>query len=570
MKSYRNILTYLFLLVIFAFIFPSIYSYHPLGDGDIYTHILMIDLISKTEDMESFFEKISDSYPSSTVEGYPFGLWLHGVIISKLTGVSGLDIAHYVPLIWFFLTTSSVFLLARLFLKDKDKSLIAVVLFITVPAISISILTVYSWVFILPFFILCIYLMFNDKVNIYIRLIIFSMFSSLIVLSHSGTTVSLLGLISVYLLLYILFTKAERRFSRYAFFITYILSLIFIMQANRDIYYNFYLKLLVPARISEGIIPFFSEYYVPLIQYENLFFLLPFSMIFVVFLEIVHMMREDFIGKASINFLQKPMLKYSPLIILLIFIFLSYPIFSDLKLTRGLYTDSIFALIIWFGPIQSFFFLFGFRNLGKNLTLLVFAYTIITLPFILLNSFGSSVGTGISRYVYFYSYLVFLVSANGLYNLINSIKNEKIVTTGLAFTFSLLFISSVIGNIYFLPPISETPSERSGLFFLREVPLSKQAFGPNMRQRIEVYAGVKDSHWTIPIGKKQLFLMCSHEIYRKTDYSYISCMNDLGVNYIIDSDRTRKFVGLRETIIDRTKKIDRIYTSNDFNVYSLD
>ena len=586
MKSYekndRGVTCYLVLLFSLAFLLPIIYFHHPFGDGDIYAHLYMTDLMSMSSSVDVFYGKLFSMY-ANPLSGYPYGMWLFGSITSQITDLSTRTIGCCLPLTWLFLTILSVFIFSRLFLKNSNKSILAAIFFITAPTISIESLGFYNRIFVLPFFFLLLYLIFNDKQTIFSKIPLFFAFSSIIILSHTGTAIFFVYVLLIYLLLKAIFTPGEKRFPNYVLLLTFFLSWILVMKISPQIYLNYWAKLRVFNSVIGSLpldLSWLSNQYMLLIEYKNLNYLIFLGLAYIFLLEIVHSIRKHLVNsyfkESEIfihikNFISDKIVKFLPLLIVAIFITLAYPTMSQITFSRSLYTNSIFAPVFWWGPIQCFLFLFGFRYLDRRYVLLTLTFTIIILPFIPFSGPGTSVGVGITRFIFNYLIVMSLIVVEGLYNLSSIIPYKKMFYLFLVLIFSALFFSVLIGNFYFAPPIAETPQEVKGLSILKTAPDDVFCLAPHLRQRVELYGNIRNFDWELTYGKKRSFYgNYPMDVYLTTNPEHTKWLSNFGVEYIIDSKRVRKYSGTKDTRINERKELKKVYASKDFSIYQID
>ena len=111
-----SLLLLLFFLLTLAFVVPTYVHFIPYGT-DVYSHLFFT---RQMKDVNS----LNDFYKHCLEEGYlrydyPFGLWLFGSIVAKVTGMNMLELAQNVPFVIMLILSVLYFSYARIFGHQK-------------------------------------------------------------------------------------------------------------------------------------------------------------------------------------------------------------------------------------------------------------------------------------------------------------------------------------------------------------------------------------------------------------------------------------------------------------------
>ena len=569
-KPYTSLLlaSYLFLVILTVFIIPLLQLHRPIGDGDVFVHIYMTGLMASSNGIDDFYQRLSSAYTNHGGD-YPIGLWVYGGVLSQITGLSPVVIGTYIPVIGIFLISLCMYILSSFLLRSKEKGIIATILLFTMP-LALDFVGYFTKIFTLPFICLLVYVVLDNSHKYTIRLILFAVFSSLIIASHSGTTMVMGAFVGLYSLNYVILTGGERRVRLYGFLIVFFtlmtLASIYRPNAYTDLQLTKVEYLLEKVSFPSLATTLYSES----IRQGSVGYMISLCSAYIIGLEIIYQSRTLIFRRNSILLTEgiKTLKSFSyltPYTIIIFFLMLSASLIPTTSLTRGVYTNSIIAPVIWLGPIQTLLFLFGVQRLNRDSAILIVTFALIVFPFINLLGVGDSRTTGSVRFIFYYMVSMSIVAAEGAYNFISILKTHKrTVLLGTTVIFLSLLISLQVGVLLFKQSISETPLEKSGLKFFQEEQSGDIVFAPNMRQRIEVYSGQRDASWTT--SNEEYFRLL--EAYVKFDKEGIQRFRGHDIRYIIDSDRTRKYVEA-EGLIKSTsyRGVDRVYDGGRFITY---
>jgi len=571
-------------MIFLTFILPFILFRQPLGDGDTYSHIFMTQLMADEWGVTNFFKRLATDYVEDMgLGGYPIGLWFHAATVSKITGLSARNLSVCLPVIWAIFLAVSAYITSRLFLGSSEKSILAVIFFMSNP-LAVWYIGFYSNVFVLPFFLLAIYMLFSYRLSYAARFFIFCAFSALIAVSHSGTTSYIFYSLCIYSFLEVMFSSGGRRFQTYGFFLAFTICMVSVMTVIPEIYWNFYMKMYMVVSFIEktqsmiGVdLSAYKNLYMSAIGYGNIFYWNVGGALYILFLETAHRLRKRVIGSLPFHkrvrmdwlYNQKWVGVLLPVMLVVAYGIALLPTLSKFSFSRGMIMNSMLAPLFWWGPIQCFLCLFCFGNLRKMPVLLSITFMIVLLPFMPFKGTGEDYGTGISRYLLFNAIIVSILASEGFVNLIRVLPGKKAAYVLTVIVICSSIVTVPIGVTYFLPAISEQKPETAGLGYLKgEASSGSITLAPNMRQRLEVYGGVRDALWVIP-SNESYDNQCINDLYVDNRQNSTACLREYGMEYVIDSRRVRKFMNVKSPNEVAGSGIDRIYSSGDFIIDEL-
>lgn len=570
-KKESAYVTILLASLILGFFIPSIIYGRPLGT-DTYTHI------EETKDMadsSSLYEFYEESYRNAlhpTYEGntynYPFGLWLFGANVSKITGIDSYTTSYLLSFIIFIILILTFYMYFDLFQKSPKDKILSVLFFLSTPTILLNLLSYRSSVFTMPFVLIVTYSTLNRELPI-IRSLFFTILSVfVIVISHTGSFIFFLFFSISFLMLYsITFGRLHKK----CFLLVTCLFLLYCitMSLFPEILPQYTNKSRMILTTGEFVS---SKLSVPLISdlsqtiYQRVFVELDF--LYVIFfvalffsiaklLELIHIEITSIYRKRKTS---KPSIL--PAIPLLGSI-------DDIS-------HSIVAAPIWLGPIHSTLSVPGFFKLKTEYKLLFISVFIVTV----LPGYLTVSETGSTREI-FYLYLILPVTAVlGLYWVCKYIEENSFLIRIKPLLPFLLFglVSSFIvipavGNMYYLPKISHEKYQVDGMTWLSK-------YG-NTTERIEGY-GYRDLR--ILTGKRTLLdqLMDGKEIsyfkasLRKIFFSsnsetYVEDLYTIyNLKYYVSSKKIIENLGgdINRTKINENKDLDKLYSSKDFSIFA--
>ncbi len=559
-KLDKNTLYLIYLLLsvmILAYIIPTIIFLSPSGT-DVYTHMYNTIRMDNSNSLFEFYEKTFEE--ESLAYGYPFGLWFLGSIVMKVTGIDVHELAYIFPLILAAILVFVYYIYAHRLLLSKNKAILASIFLISMPLMPMAILQYAPSRSVVPMLlIVIIYMAINKPTNlssVFISgLLVFSL-----IFTHTGTYMFLMFFSIAYFILYALIWK---RFDAGMYIL--IVSLLFLYVTAVELFPYVHPQYINKGRmvldISESISSKLGSELVKemgIIFYDRIF--VGNNLIYVIF--------------------WSSMILAAGIILLLIHSkiesshyknFLAIPVIGNIKnVSHGIATTPF-----WIGPVHTLLSVFGIFRLDAKGKCIALSLAITAL---LPGAMGSEGGTGALRELYYLFLIIPISSAAGFYYIVPAIKKystNKIKNILLILIVSLLLLplisAPIIGNLYYLPTISGTKSEKENLIWLSKTGSPDEGAPFFMyRERISLYANKLTP--SIPYGSemrrytdnlKNTYFSEGAEEYTRDLYSF-------NIKYIISSDRTLKGFGeRRESLrIDSNKQLDKIYSAdNNFGIY---
>ena len=554
-KDAAYLLYLLFSVIILALIIPTIIFRHPSGT-DVYTHMYNTLLMADSTSVFDFYEK-SFMAESQTYD-YPFGMWLFGSLVMKVTGMGISELSYVFPLILSIGIIYFYYIYAYRLVSSKKEAILSSLFMVSMPIVVTGLLN-YSTSRFVPVILIPIIILALDKPNIRSVLIQALLVFSLVV-THAGTYLFLMFFSMAYFILYALIWK---KFDKGMYILILNLLFIYILAVNVFTYIHpqYIDKGTMVLTISESVSRNLGLEIVKdmgIVFYEKIF--VENSFIYAIFW-------------SSLIFFSGRLLKFihSKIESMEIKKFYAIPIISNIKnVSHGIITAPF-----WIGPLHVILSIFGFHKIdtaGKCIALsLVFT---ALFP----GAMQSGEGTGSLREIYYLYLIIPITSAIGFYYMISvfekylSIKQQKNATTILIL---LVFISTIsapiIGIIYYGPTLSGTDSEKEDLTWLSKIGNPTEGVpGFAYRERIDLYANKLTPD--IPAGSetkrylndlKRTYFYNDSEEYTKDLYSF-------NLKYLISSERILKgFENINGSVtLDSNKKLDKIYSSeNNFGFY---
>ncbi len=542
----------IFVVIFIGSIIPTVYYKIPHG-SDTYTHLFYTKIMSESDSLEDFYKNLKEKFFSES--GYPFGFWLFGSIIVKITNISYENLPFIVPLILLIFITIMYYCYSYSLLKNEKLSIFSTLFMLTTPVVAIGILNYETDVFMFVFLIFLFYFLNReDNRSIFLQ----SLVAFLIPIVHAGTLIFLLSFYIIYLIVYTLFMK---RVSKVIIpFSILLLSLNLNLNLFPEIHQQYIDKgrliSAFPQKISDitHIIIFGA---VGNYIYTNLFLKpdISVTMSFIATIYIFLIVLKKISSKFSFKLKKK---------------IVPFPIFLSERVPH-----SIAFWPFWLGPIQTLLAVFGIKKINKKILLIAIPLLVTTIPS------GYMAGVRGLREIQYLVLVLPIISSLGVYTIISTLdkkikgelKKKIIVNVGIFLLFIYFVTLPVVGNMYYHPKISGTESEVEGLKWLKNIGhQSEGVAGLGYRHRISVYADkIPPASTWIPYGKEMRRFLENYEkvCYFADENSAKDLFGSFGVNYIIISNRTFKFTGKswEDVKISRIKYYDKIYSSEDFEIY---
>ncbi len=561
-KETGAIVIFLCFLILLAYFVPTV-LYSKAAGTDVYTHMYYTQKMSESNSLNEFYDVI----PEERAElgyNYPFGLWLFGSIVSKITGMHTYYVAYILPALLILIIAASYYLYSGVFFDSQNKRLLSIIFLLSMPIVSIFLLRYRSSIIALPFLLIALYAALTTTLSLKksLFIILFTVLSLCFI--HTGTFLFLVVFTLVFVFLYaLIWGKFHRKM--FLLFTSMLLIYMLAMSLTPYIQAQYVTKFTLITSIG-GMVS--SKLHLPIINSLSVIF---YNEIFVKN-DIPHLLL--WLGFIYISLIciihlrwKLPRIKVKDR---------HFPLTLPLIGRVDRITHSVIATPFWAGPIQTTLSLIGFfgiDKIGKCVFLTVMATTLIPASF----STGS---TGALREIYYLLIIFPIVSVVGLNTVmtyltkVHSKYRGLLTTIFLLFTLSSVMVLPIIGNIYYLPTVSGTINEVAALQWLSGVGTSEErCVGYGYRDMIGVYA-----------DKTIVFTGHGSETRRLTEdirnvhFSKVGeeSVKDLysafNAKYIISSNRVLKSLSSenKEVVIASNTLLDKLYSGNEgISIYKL-
>ena len=407
---------YLFTAVVFVtYFFPLIEYGRYIGTDD-YTHIIYTQGMDSSQGIYDYYSKMgaeaSNPENPDNFYNYPFGLWLFGSLIAKITGFSVFT-GNFIGLFLFFLIIIGTFYLySSIFLQTKEQKIIALLFMLSMPNVALVLFNYRPSVFVLPFIFIILYIALQESIH-WKQLPVLWLSIFIITLSHTGT---FMFLISVSLGFFLLYSLVWGKFSTNMYLTTVSTFLIYIITLNwfPEISNQYATKstlFLSPGNFLANKLHFTLAQDFTKIFYQNFF-----------------------VGQQLIYVLLFAATLYGISLVLIsihkhVSIFLSRrTFFPAFVLPIQNISHSAVASPIWLGPLHVLLSIPGFFRLdSKGKCLFVTSIFTTLLPDLLHASEGIEVATGALREISFLVVIIPITATLGLLwtlSLLNKMKNR--------------------------------------------------------------------------------------------------------------------------------------------------
>lgn len=574
LKSYvsRNrcfviLLAFLFAIVVVSFVIPFL-NFGRLYGTDDYTHLFHTGKMSEAPSLNAFFQnmgsEVSNAGSAVNPYNYPFGLWLYGSEVIKMTGLSSIDGTFVFTLIFLFVLIGCFYFYSGFILATKEQKLIATLFFISMPNMALLMLSYRPSVFILPFLFLILYFAYKDAVDWKMTtMMMLSIF--VIVISHTGTFIFLLIFSILFFLMYcLIWGKFSVPFyiTILGTFVIYAISLNWFPQISGQ-YEDKASVFLTTGNFFATKFHFALAGDLGKAFYENLF--VGQQVIYaLMFAAIIFMIAKAFLyihNRAAAAFTKKTEM---------------YP----LTLPISNISHSAAATPFWIGPVQSLFSLVGIFLLdSKGKCLLIAALICAVLPDQLQSMQGVVVDTGALREVSFLVIIIPITATLGFFELVRRLKESKnahkklISFTVWGLVLSSMIITPAIATTYYLPKIAGEDYVIDGMKWLGQIGNSHDSVAGYGYRPVPIYTNMTDASYGLQSGTEtRTFYNLLDGIYTSNDTGIPDTFQSVyGAKYVMSSDKIlSNFRITRQNLtIDNNTALDKIYGSNDFGIYEI-
>jgi hypothetical protein len=559
------ILLCILLLAVFliSFAIPILHYGRFFGTDD-YSHLFHTQIMTSSKGMSDFYQNmgayVSDPGGGSNDYNYPFGMWVFGATIAKITGIPPASAGLFFVILFLAIILGSFYFYSSIFLESKEERILAVLFLVSMPSTAIDLLSFRPSVFILPFLFILMYIVLKEPVQWKLfPLAWLTIF--IIIISHTGTFIFLF-LFS--LLFFFLYCLLWGKFSLPVYVLVLSTTLIYIFSLNwfTEIAYQYNLKttlLLLPGNFLNTKINFSLPSELANIFYQNMIINVEVAYI-IIFGALIFT-----IGKCLLYFHRKVSEKFIQ----------SEHVFP-LTLPISNISKTIAGAPLWIGPMHVILAFFGIFKLDNREKCLLITTLLITLVPDMLT--GSS-STGITREISFLVLIIPITAALGLWAIVSymdRIENSRkkfISLTVWILVLLAIILPPTLATTYYLPTISGEDYVINGMKWLGNTgDLHEKAVGYGYRM-VPIYTNMSDAAYGVQLGNEETrFRNLLTGIYFSSEVNNVDDLRqEFGVRYILKSDKLITLLKGSEnnTKIDDNLALDKIYSSKDFGVYDV-
>jgi hypothetical protein len=555
---------FLLAVLLISYIFPIINFGRFLGTDD-YTHLYHTKVMASSNGISDFYDKIgatvSDPSNQENLYNYPFGLWLFGATIAKITGLPILSAEFLFVILFLCILIGSFCIYCGIFLKSREQQIMAVLFLLCMPNAATSLLSFRPSVFILPFLFILLYITlkkpFQWKLLPIVWLSIF-----VITISHTGSFIFLICFSVLYLLLYcLLWGKFSK--SMFMVIISTLVIYIFSLKLFPQIANQFEVKSTLFLAPGE----FFASKF-------NISFILDLGNIFyqnmIVNQDLMYAIILGafvFTGGKLLQYIhQKISERFSP----------SERAYA-FTLPISNISHSVGSVPIWLGPIHVLLSLFGFFQVdSRGKCVFITAFIVGVLPDLL---FETSSATGALREISYLTIIIPITAVLGFWAVISYLDTTKNTYKNLVslavwvLVLMIIVITPILATTYYLPRIAGDDYVIDGMKWLGDTGKGYEKVSGLGYRTIPVYTNMSDAGYGVPNGyETRTYLKLLKNIYfSSAEDSVAELRKYYGVQYILTSDKVTSNLGGNSSSlkIDENKKLDKIYSSKDFGVYEV-
>ncbi len=555
-KYYSLPLLLLCYVLLMGYVIPTIvYGDLPYGT-DAFTHLIYTKILAATHSLDEFYKKCLEN--NFIGYDYPFGLWMFGSIVSKITGLGLLQISLIVPfgclsiLIFLYYNYSKLF-----YNENGEVGIFSILFLLSTPSIAMSILGYSTSIFAMFIDVAIIYFLLNDKINLIKRFLIMGMFVFFLSITHTGTY---LFVIFFSMALFVVYAAIAGKMHREFYFLPILVFACYFMSMSLfpEIHSQYIGKGKILVSIGEAI---------------SLGSTLTAKQIFETFYDqiLVKMSVSSVVLWMSFLFLIGYLMTWVNRYILRNLRVGAFPALVPASFVSTL-SHSPLYWPIWLGPVNVVLAVIGVLRTRKPITLsLVISVALVTIPS------GIFAGERALREL-FYMFLIVPVLASIGYvvmkELLVRIESPKLKQGVAATAYLIIFLSivvlPVVGNLYYHPDISGSRHEINSLRWLAGVGGADEgAIGP-LGSRVAVYGNkIPVEVLSIPAGSEMSRLGRDeyYTYFRSGGERYTKdLLASFGINYLIITDKIFRIYG--ETplnlTVDSNTQLDKIYSSINY------
>lgn len=564
----------LFCILLFFFIAVLIIGYliplfsfgRPFGT-DTYTHIFHAQEMYGTDSLFDFYDELGKKVLNPALEdnmfNYPFGSWLLIAVLAKVINSDPILTALIFSTLFLGIVAISYFIFTGLFLRTKSQKMFALLLLFSMPNFVITVNNYRPSTFIVPFLLFAIYATYSDEID-FKSLSLMSLCVFVIALTHTGTLIYLMIFSILFFWMYCLFA---RKLSRPLFLLSSSTFLFFWIAVKLfpHLYKQYATKsvlFLTPGNFLSNKLHIFFADDLSRVLYENLF--------------INHQFVYVIIWAAFIFAVG------SLLVFVGNYIFQHY---SQLKDDRkyaiipvsGI-SHSFLTTPFWIGPMHTLLAVIGFFRLdlkGKCLAITVLLTTVA--PAMMQASEGMTGATGALREISYLFLIIPIAAVLGLWYITPIIKDKikhsrALITILYVIIFTVIIVTPVVGNGYYLPSISGDDYIIEGMQWLSGTGSPNEKVAGYGYRTVPVYTGKIDASYGLAYGTQtRSFIQLLKGIYfKKNGNQVMDFYSQFGAKYILISDKLVANLNTdnEEVMIDSQLYLDKIYSSRDFGIFA--
>jgi hypothetical protein len=566
-KCYLLLAIFLLAVLLISFIIPALYFGRFFGTDD-YTHLYHTQMMVSSTGNGDFYDKMG-TYVSNPDSGenpynYPFGLWLLGATLAKITGMPLLSVELLFVILFLLIIIGSFYLYSSTFLEVKEQQILAVLFLLSMPSAALGLLNYTPNIFILPFLYFVLYIALKEPIQWKLFPILWlSIF--IITVSHTGTFIFL---VSFSILFFLLYSLLWGRFSLSMFivilstFVIYIFSLkLFPLIANQYVVKS--ILFLSPGNFLATKFNFFFPKEFSNIFYQNMMVNQDYVYILILgaFIFTLAKLFQYIHRKVSEKYSQSKHI---------------FPV----TLPISNISHSSIATPFWIGPIHAFLSIFGFFRIdSRGKCMLISTLIVGILPDLLLTSQGTFATTGALREISYLSIIIPITAALGLWSVISYLDSLKYARKNLiSFMVWILVLLAVIitpavATTYYLPKIAGEDYINNGMKWLGDVgDVNEKVVGYGYRT-VPIYTNMTDASYGLASGNElSTFTGLLKGIYFSSVGDNVDSLRDrFGVKYILLSDKLiANLAGTNSHLeIENNQALNKIYSSKDFGVYEI-
>jgi len=392
------------------------------------------------DDMGNF---VSDPSSDANLYNYPFGVWLFGGTIAKLTGLSVLDGAFVLLMLFLLVILGSFYLYSGIFLELKEHKILAILFLISMPNVAFSLLSFRPSVFILPFLFILLYISLKEPFQWKLLPVVW-LSTFVIVISHAGTFIFLISFSILFYLLYSLFW-GKVSVPMYLTILSTLVIYIFSLEWFPEIANQYDVKSTLFLSPGNFLASKF-DFYIPL-ELGNLFYqnvIVNHELVYTIVLGAFIFV----LGKLFRYIHRNVAERFSP----------KTQAFPAITLPISNISHSIAATPIWIGPLHVLLSLFGFFRLDRKGKCMLFSLLLVTiLPDMLFETSASA--TGALREITYLALIIPVTSVLGFCQITSYMSTkhpQKKVISSLVWIAMLIAVmmTPVFITTYYLPKIS--------------------------------------------------------------------------------------------------------------------